>query len=295
MGRYPNDTIDRFWWRTEDAVEDIQATSALVDISGIPDLLPRAVMQNNHVGRNGSIVYRINTSTFSDGSTYYVLLCFVELDPRVNATGLRVFNLSINGVSLSYGLDIYQRVGLNTGYVIYAKISLVTKANGGLVEARSAPTSLYPPTIAGVEILQLLDNGASNPYSPTSSMDGTYSTTIVNVGHIYPCAHKCPLCWISPHTQHTWGRCKSRAYVHLVYISVLKSIIMWAFCIESHMLLNTLCQANSKCWTCASHVCLRARLSCGSLCLSMHLTISMGVIISHMHILYVHVCMSIIY
>ena len=215
MGRYPNDTIDRFWWRTEDAVEDIQATSALVDISGIPDLPPRAVMQNNHVGRNGSIVYRINTSTFSDGSTYYVLLCFVELDPRVNATGLRVFDLSINGISLSNGLDIYQRVGLNRGYVIYANISLVTKANGGLVEARSTPTSLYPPTIAGVEILQLLDNTTTNSYSPTSSKDGTNSTTIVNVGHmctyIYPCARKCPLCWTSPHTQHTWCRCKSRA------------------------------------------------------------------------------------
>ena len=217
--------------RTDDAAEDIQAASAPVNISEIPDLPPQAVMQTNHIGRNGSIVHRINISTFSDGSTYYVLLCFVELDPRVNATGLRVFNLSINGVSLSYGLDIYQRVGLNRGYVIYANISLVTNANVMLVEARSAPTSLYPPTIAGVEILQLLDGATTNSYNATSSNDGTNSTIIVNVGRIctsciYIYKSVCTqvsfglsICWTPPHTQYTWCKCKCRAYLHLIYIS----------------------------------------------------------------------------
>ena len=104
---------------------------------------------------------------------YYMAFWFVELDPRVDAPGLRVFNLSSNGHLLKSGIDIFARMnGLYIGYQIYTADPHGPYEDNVLIEAYTAPTSLYPASIAGAEVLQLFDN-PMNATTPTSSLDGT--------------------------------------------------------------------------------------------------------------------------
>ena len=105
------------------------------------------------------------TSLSYSGSTaitynYMVSLFFVELDPRVNASGLRVFDATINGSPLLRGIDVYASAGADNAYEI---MSDAQKPFGPyadpvlIINLTSTPSSQYPPSIAAAEILQLFD------------------------------------------------------------------------------------------------------------------------------------------
>ena len=115
----------------------------------------------------------LTASTVTGKHMYYMAFWFVELDPRVDAPGLRVFNLSSNGYLLVSGIDIFNSVkALYTAYQLYSSSPYGPYEDNVFIEAYTTPTSLYPASIAGVEVLQLFEN-PMNATTPTSSLDGT--------------------------------------------------------------------------------------------------------------------------
>jgi hypothetical protein len=101
---------------------------------------------------------------------YHVELFFAEIDSRVNASGQRVFNITINGENFYPLLDVYERVGLYASEEIYSKYPLGPYTSGVSINATRTSTSAFPPFIAGAEILELLDDPMAPPTSP---IDGT--------------------------------------------------------------------------------------------------------------------------
>mgnify|MGYP000364903311 CR=1 FL=1 len=185
MGRYPDDIVDRLWWRFEDNATYITQTSETVDTSTISDPVPEDVMQTNFVSDSGLIITDVSqasdvltTSTVSGLHSYCVTLWFAELDPRVYASGQRVFDLTVNNEPFYTGLDIY-----NEASGLYKTVEIHTKTDRALgpyqdsiiIQAQSTPNSTYSPTMAGYEVLQLFDN-AMNATAPTPSSDGILTT-----------------------------------------------------------------------------------------------------------------------
>ena len=108
---------------------------------------------------------------------YYMAFWFAELDSRVDAAGQRVFNLSSNGNVLKDAVDLFARFNaLYIGYQIYTGNPHGPYKDKVVIEAYNAPTSIYPASIAGVEVLQLFDH-AMNATTPTFSLDGTDCTS----------------------------------------------------------------------------------------------------------------------
>jgi hypothetical protein len=118
----------------------------------------------------GSIAdgWSYNATVEGSPHTYYIALFFAEVDPRVNASGLRVFDVTINGESFSQGVDIFNQVGLEATYEIYTP-SALGPYSSIVINGTSNSTSVFPPFIAGAEILQLLDDPIA---PPTDSVDG---------------------------------------------------------------------------------------------------------------------------
>lgn len=106
------------------------------------------------------------TPVGTSAHSYYVALYFAEVDQRVNAPGLRVFDITINGHSFKRDVDIYNEVGSTTGKVIPSIGTPLGPYSSILINATGSPDSKYPPFIAGAEILQLLDDPMALPTSP---------------------------------------------------------------------------------------------------------------------------------
>ena len=181
--RYPNDSLDRFWWRSMAQPGNANITSQPVNVNSILDLPPEAVLQTNFIGSNLGYFYNVSdqnvltTSTVTGKHSYCLSFWFVELDTRVEAAGQRVFNLTSNGYLLLSGIDIFASVkALYTTYQLYSSSPYGPYEDELVIEAYTAPTSLYPPSIAGAEILQLFDN-PMNGTAPTSTSDGTSNCT----------------------------------------------------------------------------------------------------------------------
>ena len=177
--RYPNDAIDRFWWRFGTDASHIEATSQTIRVGQKSyDLHPENVMQTNYVSNTTVFTFDpskaspiLTTSTLLGSHYYFVVLGFVELYPNVTA-GMRVFDLAINRDFLADTVDIYNQVGRYTAYEIY---SPTNKALGPYVDnvviaADAKSYSTYSPSVAAEEVFQLFDNPV-NATNPTSSTD----------------------------------------------------------------------------------------------------------------------------
>ena len=138
-------------------------------IEGIDELPPVSVVQTSYVAPSNAGFSYIQTDNLA-GTSYrcYLELYFAELDSRVNASGLRVFDIAINGDSYFTGLDVYDKVGPNRAFGLYSPKPQGPYSDHLLINVTSTPSSVYPPFIAAAEILQLFDN----PMVPsTSSVD----------------------------------------------------------------------------------------------------------------------------
>ena len=144
-------------------------TSQAVVVAGVADSPPVSVLQTSFVAPSAAGLY-YNRSTHPEGSAYkyHIALYFAELDPRVNASGLRVFDVSINGKSFSKGIDVYAVVGLYAVCEIYSTVPVGPFSDYVLINLTSTAGSLFPPFIAAAEILQLVQNPM---VPPTSSVD----------------------------------------------------------------------------------------------------------------------------
>ena len=100
-------------------------------------------------------------------------LYFAEVDSRVNASGLRVFDIWVNGGSFFSNVDVYNSVRSYSAYEIYSSKPQGPYSDHILINVTSTPSSVYPPFIAALEILQVLDNPM---VSATSLVDSKLAT-----------------------------------------------------------------------------------------------------------------------
>ena len=140
-----------------------------MNVAGLVDFPPISVVQTSYVATSNAGFYLNLTYNLAGTSyQYYVALYFAEVDPRVNASGLRVFDVWINGKLFYAGIDVYKEVRLYAVSEIYTISPVGPYSDYILINVTSASSSVYPPFIAAAEVLQLFDN----PMAPaTSSID----------------------------------------------------------------------------------------------------------------------------
>jgi hypothetical protein len=147
--------------------------------------VPVSVAQTSLVG---SIAHGWSYNATVDGysHTYYVALFFAEVDPSVNASGLRVFDVTINGESFSQGIDVYYQVGLDKPYEIYTYPgALIGPYSSIVINGTANSTSVFPPFIAGAEILQLLDDPMAPPTHPVDGKKYSNYSLLIHHPKIY--------------------------------------------------------------------------------------------------------------
>ena len=205
--RYPDDTIDRFWWRLTNDRNSVIQTTQDVGVNKIADYPPMAVMQTSVIGRDITVDFSefpdvLTTSTMAGRHKYYMALFYAEIDPRVNDSGQRVFDVTVNGNTFKKDVDIYANISLYRGIEYHTKTSIPMGpiSNNIIIEARAKSNSSYPASIAGVEVLQLFDN-PMNATTPTSSSDGMYNFHSTHISfrttgnhsfvYIIQCLHVC--------------------------------------------------------------------------------------------------------
>ena len=136
-------------------------TTYHVDVDDIHEYPSMAVMQTNFIATD--IVINLpedfrdilTTSTATGSHEYFVALFLAalflaEIDPRVNASGQRVFDVTVNGDMFVEGMDIYDQTLGPTHWV--------RTRDNIKIEAKIRSNSLYPVSIAGAEVLQLFHN-----------------------------------------------------------------------------------------------------------------------------------------
>jgi hypothetical protein len=131
------------------------------------EYVPLPVVQTSFVADSiaSGWSYKPALATDSLPHSYYIVLFFAEVDPRVNASGLRVFNIDINGVNFYRALDVFARAGLYFTDRIYS-VNPYGRNSSVVINMTPTPSSMFPPFIAGAEILQLLDDPVAPPTSP---------------------------------------------------------------------------------------------------------------------------------
>ena len=205
--RYPDDTIDRFWWRLTNDRNSVIQTTQDVGVNKIADYPPMAVMQTSVIGRDITVDFSefpdvLTTSTMAGRHKYYMALFYAEIDPRVNDSGQRVFDVTVNGDPFGEGMDIYgyKNQGLYRGLEHYSNESLGPYSDNIIIEATAKSNSPYSASIAGFEVMQLFDN-PMNATTPTSASDGMYNFHSTHISfrttgnhsfvYIIQCLHVC--------------------------------------------------------------------------------------------------------
>ena len=83
---------------------------------------------------------------------YQIWFHFAEIDPTIINTGLRVFNVSINGLTVLPLLDLFQQVGANAAFDYVYTVKNLT---GGSLTISLAPV-IGSPVICGLEVLAVV-------------------------------------------------------------------------------------------------------------------------------------------
>ena len=175
--RYPDDSLDRLW--VTDRTQPTIQSSVPVDVERLDDSPPVSVVQTSYVASSNAGFYLNLTYNMAGTSyLYYVAFYFAEVDAHVNASGLRVFDIWVNGRSFSSNVDVYNKVGLYSAYEVYSPKPLGPYSNYVLINVTSTPSSVYPPFISAAEILQLFDNPM---LPPTSSVDSKLATLFSSI------------------------------------------------------------------------------------------------------------------
>ena len=181
MCRYPDDAFDRFWWRYSDVPNNVTQTDLDVGVNDMLDYPPMAVMrtslfQTDFIVNLKELGDVLTAATITDSHEYYMIFFFAEIDPRVNASGQRMFNITVNGDVFAKHVDLYnQAPGLYKGFQ-YNSDAPTPYSDNIIIVVNTESNSPYPASIAGFEVLELFDN-PMNATTPTSSSDGMYNCT----------------------------------------------------------------------------------------------------------------------
>ena len=138
------------------------------------DYPPMTIAQTSSIGLD--ITINVTGITMEGNHKYYMALFFAEIDSRVNASGQRVLDVTLNGDPFAEDLDIYafDNQGLYNGLEVYSVTPSGPYSDNIIIEAKPKSNSSYPASIAGVEVFQLFDN-PMNATTPTSSSSGMYN------------------------------------------------------------------------------------------------------------------------
>ncbi|MCO5558474.1 hypothetical protein L7F22_012058 [Adiantum nelumboides] len=148
MTRYPSDPLDRLWLSYIAEAGYMNTTEATIDTDQIYKP-PAQIFQTAYVGKS---YITLNYTTLDPKVKYLAEFYFVEIDPAVNSSGLRVFNIYANGdlMSTAAAIDVYARVGANAAFGYPVAVS--PNADGVVTfNFSSMTTSTYPPYLAAAE------------------------------------------------------------------------------------------------------------------------------------------------
>ncbi|KAH7293032.1 hypothetical protein KP509_28G008700 [Ceratopteris richardii] len=152
---YPPDIADRYWRNIalddngpfyKINLSDIRNLTRPEDI----DIAPSTLFQDSW---KGSPYLSFYWTQLVPSFTFSMQFYFAEIDPQVNSTGARVFNIFINGLqetSFVGPVDVFAAVGANTPYMVSGGAD---SDQSGTLSVNLTPSvqSLFPSFLAGIE------------------------------------------------------------------------------------------------------------------------------------------------
>ncbi|XP_024385222.1 receptor-like protein 4 [Physcomitrium patens] len=97
---------------------------------------------------------------------YQIWFHFAEIDPNVTAAGQRVFNVTVNNVVVLAGLDLFQKVGLDTAFDFAYTLRNLT---GGSLVISLVP-QVGSPLICGIEVIAVLQADIATNVTEATAM-----------------------------------------------------------------------------------------------------------------------------
>ena len=144
------------------------ATSAAIDMSGVSGPAPAQVYQSALVTNNGVGQKLVQSVAVADG-TYQVTLNFAEYYSV--GVGGRVFNITINGVTVATNFDIYKTAGNQINKAVNETFTVTASGGSGIVVELDNLT-YNSPIISGIEVDKVTAPAASQTATVQVSPDG---------------------------------------------------------------------------------------------------------------------------
>ena len=147
-------------------------TTQTISTTGVTNPAPAAVYQTERYGAFGYVYTGLLPS-----STYNVRLHFAEGVATHNATGDRLFNVSVNGNQVLTNYDIFANAGLNQ-----AVIQQVTGISDehGILSVQLFPGATDLPSLRGIEITET-GSAPATPAPPTGLTASAASASQINL------------------------------------------------------------------------------------------------------------------
>ncbi|KAH7365308.1 hypothetical protein KP509_18G020000 [Ceratopteris richardii] len=172
---YPDDTLDRYWISHKAPDSSLNSTQKTINMSTDSiDQIPEKILQTTFTGFRSFISSWVGLEA---NAFHYVQFYFAEIEPLVNTTGMRVFNIFANGDLLSTegSIDVFARVGANAVYS-YRK-PVTSNATGAIVFTfTSLANSTFPPFLAAAELFEFRQINALTPAPIVTTVEAIKTT-----------------------------------------------------------------------------------------------------------------------
>eukprot|EP00250_Pteridium_aquilinum_P022091 c25299_g1_i1 orf=112-3003(-) len=166
--RYTTGPKGRFWVPIISNQPGLVNKTAAIDTSTAQDMPPANVLQTAiRGGTNDPRGFPIIFHNVVENAEYYCVFYFAEINPAVNATGLRIFNIKLNGQPMALNekpIDVFAVVGANAAYEFQAPPTLSTTALNFTFSPTS--TSVFPPFLAAAEVFYEINSTISTGSFP---------------------------------------------------------------------------------------------------------------------------------
>ncbi|KAH7427993.1 hypothetical protein KP509_10G070600 [Ceratopteris richardii] len=163
--RYPNDQFDRLWLNVAAEARNVRVTESSINVDDFytNENPPVQVMQSALIG-DPDIVLPYHG--LDPNAKYFVEFYFAEIDPAVNASRQRSFNIYANGdLQNSNGaIDVFGTTGAYAAFTQYFVVGPTAKGDISF-NFTVTNTSLYPAYLAGAELFK------TQPSNPITKSD----------------------------------------------------------------------------------------------------------------------------
>ncbi|KAH7428001.1 hypothetical protein KP509_10G070700 [Ceratopteris richardii] len=150
--RYPDDQFDRLWLNVAAEPRNVKVTESPID-KVTKETPPVKVLQSSLIGEPDIL---LPYQGLDPHGVYFVEFHFAEIDPAVNASGRRSFNIYANGdlQNTDGAIDVFGTVGANAALTQYF---VVTPTHAGDINFNFTVTntSLFPACLAGAELFNV--------------------------------------------------------------------------------------------------------------------------------------------